>query len=81
MIAGYTSAANYDVTLMICLLRNLSSISPPSLGFNELPPATEISDGADLARIKYHRNLIAHADKDELSTGEFNSMWACVSEV
>ncbi|CAG2189155.1 unnamed protein product [Mytilus edulis] len=65
---------------MICLLRNLSTISPPSLGYDKLPPATEISDGADLARIKYFRNLIAHPDKDELTTGEFNSMWACVSE-
>ncbi|VDI64414.1 Hypothetical predicted protein [Mytilus galloprovincialis] len=77
---GYTSSDNYDVTLMICLLRNLSTISPPSLGYDKLPPATEISDGADLARIKYHRNLIAHADKDELTTGEFNTMWACVYE-
>ncbi|CAC5374397.1 unnamed protein product [Mytilus coruscus] len=57
-----------------------STIAPPSLGYDKLQPATEISDGADLARIKHHRNLIAHADKDELSTGEFNSMWACVYE-
>ncbi|XP_052077287.1 uncharacterized protein LOC127715285 [Mytilus californianus] len=77
---GYTSSVNYDVTLMICLLRNLSIIAPPSLGFDKLPPATEISDGADLARIKHHRNFIAHPGKDELSTCEFNSMWACVSE-
>lgn len=80
-ISGNTSSENYDVTLMICLLRNFSTIVPPSNGYDKMPPATEISDGADLARIKYYRNQIVHAEKDEISKQDFTIAWACVSKV
>ncbi|CAG2232774.1 unnamed protein product [Mytilus edulis] len=42
-----------------------------------MPPATEISDGADLARIKYYRNQIVHAEKDEIAKQDFTIAWAC----
>lgn len=80
-LSGYTSSNNYDVTLMICLLRNFSPIVQPSNGFDRLPPASEISDGADLARIKSYRNKISHAEKDEISKQDFAIAWACVFEV
>ncbi|XP_063438975.1 serine/threonine-protein phosphatase 6 regulatory ankyrin repeat subunit B-like isoform X2 [Mytilus trossulus] len=78
--SGNTSSENYDVTLMICLLRNLSTIVPPSNGYDQMPPATEISDGSDLARIKYYRNQIVHAEKDEIAKQDFTIAWACVSK-
>lgn len=80
-ISGNTSSENYDVTLMICLLRNFSTIVPPSNGYDKMPPATEISDGADLARIKYYRNQIVHAEKDEIAKQDFTIAWACISKV
>lgn len=58
----------------------MTTIVKPSHRFDKLPPVTEVSDGADLARIKYYRNVMAHAEKDELSNEDFNTMWICVSE-
>ncbi|CAC5423324.1 unnamed protein product [Mytilus coruscus] len=58
----------------------MTTIVPPSRGFDKLPPVKEVSDGADVARIKYYRNVMAHAEKDELSNEDFNTMWICVSE-
>lgn len=59
----------------------MTNIVKRSHGFDKLPLVTEVSDGADLARIKYYRNVMAHAEKDELSNEDFNTMWICVSEV
>ncbi|XP_052075892.1 uncharacterized protein LOC127713981 [Mytilus californianus] len=78
--SGITSSENYDITLMICLLRNMTTIVPPLHGYDKLPPVTEVSDGADLARIKYYRNVLAHTDNGQLSNEHFNTMWICVSE-
>lgn len=72
---GLSSSAKYDITLMICLLRNLKKIAPPFAGFDKLPKKTEVNDGADLARVKFYRNFIAHADKDTIFTSDFNNIW------
>lgn len=80
-VIGIMSSDNFDITLMTCLLRNITTIVPPCNGFDKLPLATEVSDGADLARIKYYRNNMAHVMKDELSNEDFNRMWICVSGV
>ncbi|XP_063414552.1 uncharacterized protein LOC134696615 [Mytilus trossulus] len=78
--SGITSSENYDITLMICLLRNMTNILQPCLGYDKLPPVTETSDGADLARIKYYRNFMAHTETDELSNEDFNTMWICITK-
>lgn len=59
----------------------MTNILQPTLGYDKLPPVTEVSDGADLARIKYYRNCMAHTEKDELSNEDFNTMWICVTNV
>jgi hypothetical protein len=47
------SSKDFDITLMICLLRNLM---PIDIMDNRLPSATDTSLRADLSRIKYYRN-------------------------
>lgn len=80
---GSTTVAstNFDLTLMICLLRNISGINAPVRGFDELPLPAETSEGSDLARIKYYRNIIAHSEDSKLSNQNFNDAWKDVSEV
>ncbi|XP_071160487.1 E3 ubiquitin-protein ligase DZIP3-like [Mytilus edulis] len=71
----------FDVTLMILLLRNLTPMDPPLCGFDSVPSMIEITHAADLARIKYYRNYLAHLDDGKLATGFFNTAWndiACV---
>ncbi|XP_076095628.1 E3 ubiquitin-protein ligase DZIP3-like [Mytilus galloprovincialis] len=65
----------FDVTLMITLLRNLATITPPVCGFDQLPTTTETKPGADLARIKYYRNYMAHLGDGKLDTTFFNTAW------
>ncbi|XP_052072554.1 uncharacterized protein LOC127710651 isoform X2 [Mytilus californianus] len=73
--SGPTSSKVYDISLMVCLIRNLVSVSPPINGFDTLPLITETSMGADLARIKYYRNEVAHADSDKIATIDFQAKW------
>ncbi|CAG2215042.1 unnamed protein product [Mytilus edulis] len=65
----------FDVTLMITLLRNLTTISPLVCGFDDLPSAVDTKPGADLARIKYYRNYMAHLSYGKIDTNFFNTAW------
>ncbi|XP_063400320.1 E3 ubiquitin-protein ligase DZIP3-like [Mytilus trossulus] len=65
----------FDVTLMITLLRHLTPIIPPVGGYDCLPQTAEVTLGADLSRIKYYRNYLAHLDNGKIDTTFFNTAW------
>ncbi|CAG2210513.1 unnamed protein product [Mytilus edulis] len=71
------SSADLDVTLMVCLLRNLPPfVSPPASGFDALPLSNDLSHGAHIARIKYYKNFIVSHSKDgKISDQVFNRIW------
>lgn len=71
------SSEEFDVTLMACLIRNLSTISIQ----DHLPSKSDISPGADISRIKYFRNVNAHSDDGKMTTKEFEEVWDDISEV
>lgn len=71
----------FDITLMITLLRNLTNMYPPHGGFDCLPTQNETTPGADLGRMKYYRNYLAHLDEGKVLCSEFNSAWEIISEV
>ncbi|XP_052084041.1 uncharacterized protein LOC127721329 [Mytilus californianus] len=76
--APVVSSANLDVTLMICLLRNLPPKVPQPTpnGFDALPQSSDLSYGAHIARIKYYKNFIVSHSKDgKLSDTDFNTIW------
>ncbi|VDH91533.1 Hypothetical predicted protein [Mytilus galloprovincialis] len=77
-----TSSAHFDVTLMVCLLRNipLPGIFPPVTGWDNLPHPHDLSPGAYLATIKYYRNEIAHSTENNLHTVDFQNKWKALSE-
>ncbi|XP_063404193.1 uncharacterized protein LOC134687664 [Mytilus trossulus] len=77
---GVPDSKTFDVTLMICLIRNLTSVIPPINGFDKLPLPGETTTGSDLARIKWYRNILAHHDSNTMSTCDFNTAWACVAD-
>ncbi|CAG2253288.1 unnamed protein product [Mytilus edulis] len=77
---GVPDSKTFDVTLMICLIRNLTSINPPINGFDSLPLPGEITPGSDLARIKCYRNKLAHHDSNTIDTTYFNTAWREISE-
>ena len=77
------TSSQFDITLMISLFRHLSAITPLSGDFDTLPPPSDETVGADLARIKYYRNNIAHCleDKRKMSDFEFHVCWESVCQV
>ncbi|XP_052073116.1 uncharacterized protein LOC127711189 [Mytilus californianus] len=73
---GVPDSKTFDVTLMICLVRNLTPIISPINGFDKLPLPGETTAGSDLARIKWYRNILAHHESNTMATADFNTAWA-----
>lgn len=79
---GVPDSKTFDVTLMICLIRSLKSqtVAHPATGFDHLPSAGDITLGADLARIKYYRNYLAHLNDNKIDKSNFTTAWNDISD-
>jgi len=76
------SSAEFDITLLMVLLRNVCGLSPPvSTGsWDELPPDSDNSTEANIVRIKFYRNgVYAHASKASVDDLTFNKLWTNIS--
>ena len=70
------SSKNFDITLLMTLLRNICGLAPPMTGWDVLPAATDTSCEADIARVKYFRNVVyAHAEHASVDDSEFQRHW------
>ena len=78
----YGKSADFDVTLLVRLLRTICNLTPPSTGWDELPLSADHSLTADIARIKYYRNsLYGHVSQGMTIRGsEFLTLWQEISE-
>lgn len=54
---------------------------PPNGGYDQLPTITDTTPGADLSRIKYYRNFLAHLDDGRIDTTFFNTAWTDITGV
>ena len=72
---------DFDVTLLFRLLRTICGLAPPATGWDALPPSSDNSLTAELARIKYYRNSIyGHVNQSmEVTDDEFPSLWQEIS--
>lgn len=76
------SSSNFDITLLMILLRNICGLSPPRStdSWDELPPDSDNSLEANIVRIKYYRNdVYAHAKKASVDNANFNKLWLNIS--
>ncbi|XP_063447960.1 E3 ubiquitin-protein ligase DZIP3-like [Mytilus trossulus] len=80
-ISGSPSSKNFDITLMMCLLKNLKQIPPQSLNMTVEPPSSDKSVGADLVRLRLHRNTIGHLVGSTIKTHAFMTMWTDITQV
>ena len=70
----------FDVTLLNILLRNICSLPPPAAGWNVMPPVTETSLQANIARIKLMRNeFYAHVTSTQVDKTKFEDLWQKIS--
>ncbi|XP_068670277.1 nucleotide-binding oligomerization domain-containing protein 2-like isoform X8 [Montipora foliosa] len=76
------SSASFDITLLMLLLRNICSLTPPAstASWDKLPLPGENSPEANIARIKYYRNQVyAHASQASVDDATFNMLWQDIS--
>ncbi|XP_022808222.1 NLR family CARD domain-containing protein 3-like [Stylophora pistillata] len=74
------SSADFDITLLMVLLRNICGLVPPNTGWDNLPPAADMSKEANIARLKYYRNTVyGHASQASVDDAKFNSYWQDIS--
>ena len=68
---------DFDITLLSVLLRNICGLSPPSTGWDNLPTASDLSEEADIVRIKFFRNKhFGHRPQSAVSEADFKALWA-----
>lgn len=74
-------SSTFDITLLFALLRNICGKHPPASGWDSLPPQTDHSLEANLARIKWFRNeLYAHVTSTEIDALLFSKYWVELSD-
>ena len=70
------SSRDFDITLLMVLLRNICGLPPPVTGWDNRPPATDLTPEGDIARIKWYRNtLYGHASQASVDDATFASGW------
>ena len=80
-IASSVSSRDFDITLLMILLRNICGMISPTTGWDDLPAATDLSAEADIARVKFYRNTIyAHASKASVDDAAFNNYWIDIQQ-
>ena len=74
------TSEDFDITLLIVLLRNICHLAAPATGWDGLPPASDTGIEANLARVKYYRNSVyGHAMQASVDDPTFNSLWQDIS--
>ena len=80
--ASSVTSKDFDITLLLVLLRNICCLAAPATGWDSLPPASDTSVEAIIARVKYYRNSVyGHASQASVDDPTFNSLWQDISAV
>ena len=80
-IKSSVSSANFDITLLMVLLRNICGLVPPPTGWDRLPAATDLSPEADIVRTKYYRNTVyGHASEASIDDTTFSQYWQDIQD-
>ncbi|KAL9955925.1 hypothetical protein ACROYT_G037328 [Oculina patagonica] len=77
----YSTSADFDITMLFKLVRHLCNLPIPATGWDSLPPSTDDTLSADLARIKFYRNQFSHDNNNmEIDDARFLLLWQEISE-
>ena len=72
----------FDITLLFLLLTNICGLTPPPSGWHTKPPASDTSHEANLARVKFYRNILyGHVTTTGVDTPIFSTLWTEISGV
>lgn len=80
-IKSSVSSTNFDITLLMLLLRNICGLVPPPTGWDSLPVATDLTPEADIVRIKCYRNTVyGHASVASVDDATFTQCWKDIQD-
>ena len=72
----------FDITLLFLLLIDICGLIPPPSGWHALPPPSDTSHEANLARVKFYRNVLyGHVTTTGVDTPTFSALWTEISGV
>ena len=72
----------FDITLLFLLLTKICGLTPPPSGWHTKPPSSDTSHEANLARVKFYRNILyGHLTTTAVDTLTFSALWTEISGV
>ena len=72
----------FDITLLFLLLTNICGLTPPPSGWHTKPPPSDTSHEANLARVKFYRNILyGHVTTTGIDAPTFSALWTEISGV
>ena len=75
------TSEDFDITLLTLLLKYICHLTGPATGWDRLPPSSDMSIEANIARVKVYRNeVLAHASKASVDDAAFVALWQDISE-
>lgn len=75
------SSKEFDITLLMVLLRNVCGLPSPAAGWDTLPAVTDVGREDDVARIKYYRNTVyGHAECASVDDSTFSTYWGDIRD-
>ncbi|XP_022778287.1 uncharacterized protein LOC111319817 isoform X1 [Stylophora pistillata] len=82
VIPTSVSSRDFDITLLMILLRHLCGLTAPPTGWDALPATHDLRKEADIARVKYFRNTVyGHAEKASVDDIDFNDYWRDIRDI
>ncbi len=78
--SGIPDSKKFDITLLTILLRNICGLPSPPAGWNVMPPVSDTSMSANVARVKIFRNRVyGHTASAQLDDTTFETLWQEIS--
>ena len=78
---GYGQSADFDISLLCKLLREICNLTAPATGWDNMPNIHDYSLQADIVRIRTYRNSIfSHNHCMEVTDANFQKLWIEISE-
>ncbi|CAH3185617.1 unnamed protein product [Porites evermanni] len=72
----------FDITLLFLLLTKICRLTPPTSGWHTKSPSSDTSHEANLARVKFYRNVLyGHVTTTGVDTTTFSALWTEISGV
>ena len=77
---GVPDSNRFDITLLFLLLTTICGLSPPLTGWHTKPPPGDNTLEANLARVKFFRNVLyGHVTSTGVDATSFSSFWHEIS--